>query len=79
MAENKIYVLESKSKGMSDASVKPPETTTNFLNPLLESGNKLKLKFNGSFLTQNKIIYDHGKIVNIYIVYEISKNSNISS
>ena len=27
---------------------------------------------------QDKIRYDHGKVVNIYIVYEISKNINIS-
>ena len=27
---------------------------------------------------QDKITYDHGKVVNIYIVYEISKNINIS-
>ena len=28
---------------------------------------------------KDKTLYDHGKIVNIYIVYEISKNFNISS
>ena len=43
----------------------------------MEYGNKLKLKFNGSCLKQDKITYSHGKIVNIYIVYEISKNYNI--
>ena len=30
-------------------------------------------------LKQDKLTYTHGKIVNIYIVYEISKNFNISS
>ena len=29
-------------------------------------------------MKQNKIIYTHGKVVNIYIVYEISKSINIS-
>ena len=38
-----------------------------------------KRKFSGSCLKQNKATYNHGKIVNIYIVYEISKNYNISS
>ena len=30
-------------------------------------------------LKQDKLTYTHGKIVNIYIVYEISKNFKISS
>ena len=30
-------------------------------------------------MKQNKISFDHGTIVNIYIVYEINKNFNISS
>ena len=37
-----------------------------------------KVEFTGSCLRQDKITYAHGKIVNIYIVYEISKNCNIS-
>ena len=37
------------------------------------------VKFSGSCLRQNKATYNHGTIVNIYIVYEISKNYNISS
>ena len=39
---------------------------------------KLRVKFNGSCLKEDKITYNQGKIVNIYIVYEISKNFNIS-
>ena len=42
-------------------------------------GNKTRVEFNGSCLKQNKITQDHGKIVNIYIVYEKNKNVNISS
>ena len=40
---------------------------------------KARVKFSGSCLKQDKATYNHGKIVNIYIVYEISKNYNISS
>ena len=36
------------------------------------------MEFNGSSLKQDKIMYTHGKVVNIYIAYEISKNNNIS-
>ena len=49
------------------------------LNFLQEYGNRLKLKFNGSCLKQDKITFNHGKIVNIYIVYEINNNNNKNS
>ena len=32
----------------------------------------MRLKFKNGLLRQNKVTYNHGKIVNIYIVYEIS-------
>ena len=35
--------------------------------------NKTKVEFKWSCLKQDKTTYDHGKIVNIYIVHEISK------
>ena len=40
---------------------------------------KIRVKFNGSSLKQDKVTYSHGKIVNMYIAYEISKNCNIST
>ena len=36
-------------------------------------GTKVRVKFNGAFLKQGKITFNHGKIVNICIVYEIEK------
>ena len=42
-------------------------------------GTKTRVKFNGSCLKQDKVTYNHGAVVNIYIVYEISKNYSISS
>ena len=38
--------------------------------------NKIKVKFNGNCLKQDKITYTHGTIVNIYIVYKIISNIN---
>ena len=32
--------------------------------------SKIRVKFNGSCLKQDKVTYTHGKLVNIYIVYE---------
>ena len=41
-------------------------------------GTKIRVEFSGSRLKQDKITNTHGKAVNIYIVYEISKSINIS-
>ena len=42
-------------------------------------GTKTRVEFTGSCLKQDKVTLNHETIVNIYIVYEISKNYNISS
>ena len=50
------------------------------LNPSLDYvGTKTKVKFNGGCLKQEKITFNHGKIVNIEIVYETERSINISS
>ena len=41
-------------------------------------GTKTKVEFNGSFLKQDKITYNNRKVINIYLVYEISRNISIS-
>ena len=41
-------------------------------------GAKTRVEFNGSCLKQDSVTFNHGKVVKIYIVYEISKNINIS-
>ena len=64
-----------KTKGISDESIKTPASINNILNPLLEYGNKSKLKFNGSCLKQDKLEFNHGIIVNIYIVFEIKNHT----
>ena len=33
---------------------------------------KTRVEFNESYLKQDKITYTHGKIVNIYVVYELT-------
>ena len=39
-------------------------------------GKRIYVKFNGSFLKQDKITFNHGKIVNIYIVYDLKLSLN---
>ena len=41
--------------------------------------SKTRVKFNGSCLKQDKATYNHGKTINLHIVYEISKNYNINN
>ena len=38
----------------------------------------MKLKFNGGCLKQHKLIYTHGTIVNIHIVYELGASSSFN-
>ena len=77
---NDSNILSWKSKGLSDESIKPPFTSNKMLNRLVNYvGTKARVKFNGDCLKQENISYDHGKVVNIYIVYEIDRNVDISS
>ena len=47
---------------MSDKSIKPPSTSDNTLNPLIDYvGTKIKVEFRGSCLKQDKISFNHGK------------------
>ena len=74
---NTDYVLSWTSKGLSNESIKPPTTSDNSLTPILNYyGTKTRVKFTGSCLKQPKISYTHGKVVNIYIVYELGASSS---
>ena len=62
---------------MSNESIKSPSAPNNFLTPSLNYlGTKISAKFSGSCLKQDKVTCTQGKIVNIYIVYEINKKDN---
>ena len=77
---NSDFVLEWKSNRLCDESIKSPSAPSNFLDPSLNyCCTKTREKFSGGCLKQDKITYNNGKIVNIYMVYEITKNYNISS
>ena len=57
------------SKGLSNENITTSSTRNNFLCPSLNYlDTKIRIKFSGSCLKQDKITYTHGKIVNIYIV-----------
>ena len=69
---NTNYISSWKSKGLSAESIKPFPTSDNIPTPLIDYYNyKIKVKFNGSFLRQTKVAFTHGKVVNIFMVYEL--------
>ena len=60
--------------------IKPPATPNKMLNSSVDYvGTKARVEFNGDCLKQEKITFNHRKIVNIYIVYEIERSVNTSS
>ena len=67
-----------QSKGLSDEKINSIKTSNHSITPNLDYyGTKRRVEFNGSCLKQDKITFNHGKVVNIYIVYEINKSINI--
>ena len=72
---NSNSISSWKSKGLSNETIKPPATSDNSLNPKVNYyyGAKARLEFRGSCLKQDKSTFNHGKIVNIYIIYELDK------
>ena len=71
---NTKYISLWQSKGLADESIKPPATSDYELNPKVNYfGTKIRPEFRGSCLKQDKSTFNHGKIVNIYIVYETDK------
>ena len=75
---NTNIVLLWKSKGLSDNAIKPPSISNNSLAPTLNYYYpiKIRVKFTGSCLKQDKVIFNHGKVVNIYIVYELGASTS---
>ena len=46
-------------------------TSDGRVSKLVYDNARIKVKFNGDLLKQNKATYNHGSIVNIYIVYKL--------
>ena len=71
------YVSEWKSKGLFNENIRAVSTSDNSLNPTLSHcDTKIRVKSAGGCLKQPQISYTHGKVVNIYIVYESGTSSS---
>ena len=68
------YIYFWKSRGLSDENITAPTTSDYGVNPQVSYyGTKAWGKFDGSCWKQEKVAFNHGKVVHIYIVYEITK------
>ena len=75
---NGSYIYYWQSKGLSDERINSITASNYSVTPFLDyQGTKTRVKFSGTCLKQDKVTFNHGKIVNIYIVYQISKSINI--
>ena len=71
---NSNYIYYWQSKGLSDERINYIRTPNYSFTPSLDYyGTKTRVEFNGSCLKQDKVTFNHGKVVNICIVYEIVK------
>ena len=75
---NGKYIPSWKSKGLSDKTITPYAASDNSLTPLIDCYcSKVRVKFNKLCLKEpNKLTYDYGKKVNIYIYYELGASSS---
>ena len=65
---------------MSNEEIDSTKTPNFSITPSLDCySTKTRVEFNGSCLKQDKVTFNHEKVVSIYIVYEISKSINISN
>ena len=66
---NDSYIYYWKSKGLSDKRINSIKTPNHSITPnLSDYGTKTRVEFNGSCLKQEKVTFNHGKVVNIYTV-----------
>ena len=76
---NGSYIYYWQSKRLSDEKTNSIKTPNHIITPNLDYyDTKTRVEFNGSCLKEDKVTFNHEKVVNIYIVYEISKSMTIS-
>ena len=70
---NSSWMTKWKSEGSSNKRLEVVSTSSNTLNPLINYyGDKVRLRYTGSILKQKTVIHSHKKVVNLYVVYEIT-------
>ena len=72
MISNAKRISSWKSKRLFNEIIKPLDST--YAPELIYSGETIYVKFDGNYSNQDKTKFNHRKIVNIYIAYEMTKN-----
>ena len=68
------WIAKWRPKGLSNENSEVVSTSNNILSPEINyNKNNIRLNFRGSILQQKIVTYNHKKVVNLYIVYEITK------
>ena len=76
---NGNYIYYWQSKEFSDEKINSIKTLNHSITPNLDYyGTEIRVEFNGSCLIQDGVAFNHRKVMNMFIVYEISKCFNIS-
>ena len=74
------WITKCKSKGLSKESLELVSTSGNTLTLSVNYyGDKVRSRFTGSVLQQKTVTYGHKKVVNLYVVYEITNFHHIDS
>ena len=68
-----------ESKGLFSKKISSVTTSDGRVSKLVYDNARIKVKFNGDLLKQNKVTCNHGPIVNIYIVYRLIPTTKDSS
>ena len=76
---NGNHIYYGKSKGLSDERINSIKTSDYGITSYLSyyDTNEIRVKFNEGCLKKDQGTFLHGGIVNVYIVYKVSKNINI--
>ena len=76
---NGNYIYYWQSRGLFDERINYIRTPNHSISLNVDHyGTKTRVEFNGSCLKQESTTFNHKKVVNIHIVYEISKSIDIS-
>ena len=77
---NSGKITSWKSKVLSNEKISFSLRLINTQSPIPAYDNaRMKVKFNGDFLKQDKVTYNHGPIGNIYVVYRLAPPTKDSS
>ena len=73
-------VTSWKSRGFYDEKIiHTVASTDKSTTKTIYDNARIKVRFNGDLLRQNQATYNHGTIVNIYIVYETTSDTKTSN